>query len=105
MKGKGNGMRNGMATAFILCMMGSMLLAGCGRAKSTPDLSTSAEETGAAETTYEGEFDTVYDRMDNPDGGNEGGDTEEYSQLTETGFVSVYNNPLSTFSADVDTAS
>lgn len=44
MKGKGNGMRNGMATAFILCMMGSMLLAGCGRAKSTPDLSTSAKD-------------------------------------------------------------
>ncbi len=31
--------------------------------------------------------------------------TEEYSQSEEKGFVSVYSEPLSTFSADVDTAS
>lgn len=30
---------------------------------------------------------------------------EEYSEAEENGFVSVYNEPLSTFSADVDTAS
>lgn len=32
-------------------------------------------------------------------------DAEEYSQSVEKGFVSVYEEPLSTFSADVDTAS
>lgn len=31
--------------------------------------------------------------------------SEEYSQSEEKGFVSVYSEPLSTFSADVDTAS
>lgn len=31
--------------------------------------------------------------------------TEEYSAVEETGFLSVANSPLSTFSADVDTAS
>lgn len=31
--------------------------------------------------------------------------TEEYSESEEKGFVSVYSEPLSTFSADVDTAS
>ena len=32
-------------------------------------------------------------------------DTEEYNSVTENGFLSVSLNPLSTFSADVDTAS
>lgn len=35
----------------------------------------------------------------------EDANTEEYSQSAEKGFASVYSEPLSTFSADVDTAS
>ena len=31
--------------------------------------------------------------------------TEEYTRIDETGFMHTYNNPLSTFSIDVDTAS
>ncbi|MCM1190410.1 MAG: VWA domain-containing protein [bacterium] len=37
----------------------------------------------------------------NPENGN----TEEYSSIREQGYKSVINDPLSTFSADVDTAS
>ena len=35
----------------------------------------------------------------------EPGSGEEYTEITENGFVSVSEQPLSTFSADVDTAS
>ena len=45
--------------------------------------------------------DSVYDYDAEPDYSN----TEEYSQWEEQGFQSVMNAPLSTFSADVDTAS
>lgn len=44
--------------------------------------------------------EAVYD-MEGPEGWN----TEEYSTIDENGFVSVKTQPLSTFSADVDTAS
>lgn len=39
------------------------------------------------------------------DEGSDYWNTEEYDSVKETGFQSVANNPLSTFSADVDTAS
>ena len=45
--------------------------------------------------------DSVYDYDAEPDYSN----TEEYSQWEEQGFQSVMNAPLSTFAADVDTAS
>ena len=45
--------------------------------------------------------DSVYDYDEEPDYSN----TEEYSQWEEQGFQSVMNAPLSTFAADVDTAS
>lgn len=45
--------------------------------------------------------DSVYDYDTEPDYSN----TEEYSQWEEQGFQSVMDAPLSTFSADVDTAS
>lgn len=38
-------------------------------------------------------------------GYEEGWNTEEYSSINESGYKSVANSPLSTFSADVDTAS
>ena len=58
-----------------------LLMAGCG--KNVAETAEPAEESA----------------------GEIGGNTEEYSQLTETGYESVYDKPLSTFSADVDTAS
>lgn len=51
----------------------------------------------------------VFDMAAEPDGGFWGGspenwNTEEYSSIKEMGYRSVANEPLSTFSADVDTA-
>ncbi len=40
-----------------------------------------------------------------PDASNPGFNTEEYNYIKESGFLSTITNPLSTFSADVDTAS
>ena len=40
-----------------------------------------------------------------PDGGTPGSNTESYSPIADNGFVRVADQPLSTFSIDVDTAS
>ncbi len=51
-----------------------------------------------ADSAREAEFYPAEERTEN-------WNTEEYNGLEEPGFVSVANTPLSTFSADVDTAS
>ncbi|MDE6990924.1 MAG: von Willebrand factor type A domain-containing protein [Lachnospiraceae bacterium] len=58
-----------------------------------------AGNDGSAYAADEGEAAPA-DEMAAPDW-----NTEEYSAVKETGFKSVANDPLSTFSADVDTAS
>jgi Ca-activated chloride channel family protein len=58
-----------------------------------------AGNDGSAYAADEGEA-VPADEMAAPDW-----NTEEYSAVKETGFKSVANDPLSTFSADVDTAS
>lgn len=47
----------------------------------------------------------MYDTADAWSEGDIGHNTEEYSEITESGFKSPRTEPLSTFSADVDTAS
>lgn len=116
-------------TAMVLCaalVMGA--LSGCGAGKG---FSESPEEGSAAEAPAQ-EPDQWYDSGGAADGGDyeeapaewngtepeEGSyagscyqfddppkNGEEYSQWEEKGFSSVLNQPLSTFAADVDTAS
>ncbi|MBR5766139.1 MAG: VWA domain-containing protein [Lachnospiraceae bacterium] len=56
--------------------------------------------TGREESYLEGIYDSYNDYDD-----HEKYNTEEYSDLEEQGYKSVKRNPLSTFAADVDTAS
>lgn len=62
---------------------------------------------GNADDTYPtGEsFSNTYLPWDSDEAWLEQYNTEEYSSTTENGFKSAANNPLSTFSIDVDTAS
>lgn len=122
-KCKGGRIMKGKGIAFLLAValiMGS--LAGCGRS----DKSTEAPESAGAETDAGEYYDTALSEGENYftseaeaaaeepeenyaqscydfDWPQENG--EEYSKWEETGFLSVMNAPLSTFSADVDTAS
>lgn len=79
---------------------------------------TSDESTDSllsAETYYEEETDSGYksesntQKMADISQENDGNDTEpsseEYTKITENGFISTSKNDTSTFSADVDTAS
>lgn len=58
------------------------------------------KSSAMADSAREAEF-YLYPPEERPENWN----TEEYNGLEEPGFVSVANTPLSTFSADVDTAS
>lgn len=125
-------MKRRLAAAFLMAALITGTLSGCGR--ESMDVTTSdVTDTGAEEYfTTEAEEDGYYDVA--PFEGNsypaeemaEGEieesrdesyaescyiydwpaeNTEEYSQWEEKGFSSVMKEPLSTFSADVDTAS
>ena len=99
------------ARTLGFCIAGSLLLAGCGRmeeaAAPAEEMAAPAEEAAAGTAYDESLYSMAADGAETGywNGGEEEGNMEEYSQLTETGYVSVYNQPLSTFSADVDTAS
>ena len=69
------------------------MLAGCGAAKST-DMGSTESGMVTAEDTAAGSYDDY--GMPN---------TEEYNAVDESGFTAASVSPLSTFSADVDTAS
>ena len=62
--------------------------------------SPGAAETAASDDYYDSIYRYEQEIMLPPDR-----NTEEYKQFTETGFSLVSQNPLSTFAADVDTAS
>lgn len=92
------------AGLLIVCMAGS-LLAGCG--SSATSKSAATDTTMTAEAYVDNYYDTeagctqsVYDDVSVWEE-----NTEEYGRFSETGFKSVRKEPLSTFSADVDTAS
>lgn len=92
------------AGLLIVCMTGS-LLAGCG--SSATSKSAATDTTVTTEAYVENYYDTeagcaesVYDDVSVWEE-----NTEEYGRFLETGFQSVRKEPLSTFSADVDTAS
>lgn len=72
----------------------------CEAPASEPDMSTSAEKrSAAADESY---LESCYTYESNSDYEE---NNEEYSELEEQGFTSVLKQPLSTFAADVDTAS
>lgn len=103
---KGNKMLSGKRAAYscISIMMVTAALSGCGGGGSkngAPSYSayTDGDAGYAAYDTYN------YAEAPLSEYGYETANTEEYSELAETGFVPVSLNPLSTFSADVDTAS
>ena len=100
--------------AFLLTIMTVTSLTACGNAADTG----AANGGGSASICYEPSvcYDaTTYDAYDYAyemngfiaEGGeyDENFNTEEYLSIKESGFVLVADNPLSTFSADVDTGS
>lgn len=109
-------MKRKLLVWLLMISIGAGALAGCGN-KTSSEVYTSAEEpdTGAyynmtetseapedeasAETATE---ELAYSEMPEEDWSR---DSEEYSEIREKGFLAVYDEPLSTFSADVDTAS
>lgn len=93
--------RKGMTRVLGIGMAVCLLLAGCG--KNVAETAAPAEEAPAFDTAYE---ESGYAWAEEEESSGEIlGNAEEYSELTETGYASVYDKPLSTFSADVDTAS
>lgn len=64
---------------------------------------SSASRSGCYAAGEGGYLDSCYDFTD--DGTGYGQNSEEYSKWQEQGYFSVMEQPLSTFSADVDTAS
>ena len=111
--------RKGIGFLLVMALIAGSL-AGCGRS----DKSAEAPEYAGGETDAGEYYDTVpaeeefyftnEEAAEEPEGSyvqscydfdwpEENG--EEYGKWEETGFLSVMNAPLSTFSADVDTAS
>lgn len=112
--------------ALVMCMAMVMSLPSCGASKSDTDTGASyapkdnVQSPLISEGVHYEEYITNADAAEEaykymaphteifvPEEGYEEVDwnTEEYSALEERGFQSVANSPLSTFSADVDTAS
>lgn len=104
-------MKKYVKKVIALGLMGAMLLTGCGSSKSDVAGTTDAAETEEWEATDTEEsaaaeeaksyLESCYEYEPIP----EVHSNEEYSEWEEKGFTSVQNEPLSTFSADVDTAS
>ena len=92
--------KKGIAVVLTIATLTSTLLGGCGVAKestSTSDMSVVDYDSGS--TMYDNAVATSEEEM-TPDF-----KTEEYNAEKETGFAQTSVTPLSTFSADVDTAS
>lgn len=96
--------QNTMLKAMPLAFAAMMTFTGCGANSAAPmfdvamknDCAPAVEYYAAGEECYEAEDGSFMEPDFN---------TEEYSAITENSFQSVTANPLSTFSADVDTAS
>jgi len=98
---------------LTIVISASMVLGSCGLSSSSKN--AMSDNTTAAE--YSTEIDSTVECFIAEDSVTAGGtsyesetketefNTEEYNAVTENGFLSVKTNPLSTFAADVDTAS
>lgn len=115
-------MKKYVKKVIALSLAGAMLLTGCGSSKSNVAGTTDAAETEEWEAAEEAVnsaadvcedvarseeaksyLESCYDYEYEPD--PDVHSNEEYSEWEEKGFTSVQKEPLSTFSADVDTAS
>ena len=89
----------------------AMMLALSGCRSSSGDTAATIQSngyTGGAATADTGAvayYDSYYDPGYDMGYVSEGFNTEEYDAVKESGFASVIKSPLSTFGADVDTAS
>lgn len=101
--------RSSGVVAMLLCFVLVSGLAGCGSGKGSgkPD----PEITGSYDGTSDIQTETGMKSEPSDVARGVGGEgmvdmnTEEYSYIQENRFLSVQNSPLSTFAADVDTAS
>lgn len=92
---------------LLSAVLTASLLTGCGFADTSASAEAPASESGSCEYAADDAADgngciseIPYESEGRPDY-----NTEEYSAITENRFLSVENHPLSTFAADVDTAS
>ena len=85
----------------------SMTLTACTGAKDTGTTTAynGGAMTAATECTTEAYYDNYYEPAYDDIYEGEEFNTEEYDAVKESGFASVVKSPLSTFGADVDTAS
>lgn len=116
-----NQLSHGKVFLGICVLMSAILLDGCGAGAS--DMPASSTAAAAAETMAAAEsaaetaaapgftmaqrYRDAYSRTDSYTGNLKPEDfnTEEYSYISENGYKKVVEEPLSTFSVDVDTAS
>lgn len=89
-------MKRTSITLTALLLTASCALTGCG------DMDMNSATT--AENFYQAEY-SYADESGDAESDAPGFNTEEYSAITENSFKSTLADPLSTFSADVDTAS
>lgn len=96
--------RAAVAAAFALLLAAGTGLGGCalGGANTQLGSASSAEMAGSAAGAGSGYFD---EPLPFPSGEGDPFNTEEYASLDEPGFVATAARPLSTLSADADTAS
>lgn len=95
-------MKKKKVCVLLSVIMTVVSLSGCGSSSGGMDNAFSNSAQTAAEETS---FDTTAINATADYAQSYDWNTEEYSAVEEPGFKSVVNEPLSTFSADVDTAS
>lgn len=91
---------------FIACALLIPMLTSCGRSLSAPENTQNQNNNYAASTTQAG-APMIYSEATQAGATANSTEynTEEYDQFVENSYQAVANSPLSTFSADVDTAS
>ncbi len=97
---------NAMKQALTL-MLAAVLMTGCGERQYANTADQGLQMNGGM-NYYKTEAGVAAEEGDigmRPDLGDPEFNTEEYSAITENSFKSTVSDPLSTFSADVDTAS
>ena len=99
--------KNSMMKAITPVLAVMLTATGCGETYDSAD-------TNLLQKTLKGRISTIFDTECAVAGETDGAmfynagismNSEEYSEVTETGFLRAADSPLSTFSADVDTAS
>ena len=97
-----------LPAVLVVVAVISTVLFGCGDGGSSGGYNNApaAGQTGAGMAQMEAGFEMAYGLPEEyEDVTDEDWNTEEYDSIREIGFKSVVNEPLSTFSVDVDTAS